>query len=481
MSMVFTLISLLNIGLSLAQTPTISNGEVLKRRFGTDAYGSAQNSLKRDLKIAIFDNGFAGFKSGSSLLPASAQLIEGPKNPQKADDFHGLGMAMILWEVMGKPDTGVKFYLVNADGYTNFKAGVQFAIQNQVDIVLYSQVWTFGGNFDGTGFIDAQVSQAIRAGITWINAAGNYGSKVSEGSVSEQLTTPRYFTVLKKGAPVTLTLSWNDFDDSSAAWSDQDLDLFVVDEAGKLVGSSEKKQLGHIPGPGDKNVSAYARETLTLNGLPEGKYRIEIKNISNNFTADSRFRVLLESNESVVFNSATLDREVFPPADHPEVITVGEDSPVSSRAVLGQSSSKPDFVLPKAIVDFSDKTHARGSSVAAAIFAGIYAKLKQARPDFNRTLVLTRVENENTDFAIDPDFKRVNAYEVPADLQKWITPECEVGFSYAHQTWVLQVPFQPVEFFPELRKPQGLEIRRSSGGLSPKLWKTPSPDELKRL
>ena len=56
-------------------------------------------------------------------------------------------------------------------------------VRERVDVVLYSQVWTFGSDFDGTGFINAQVSRALASGAIWINAAGNFGGAVYQGAV----------------------------------------------------------------------------------------------------------------------------------------------------------------------------------------------------------------------------------------------------------------------------------------------------------
>ena len=36
---------------------------------------------------------------------------------------------------------------------------------SQVDIILYAQNWQYGGNFDGGGFINSVVEEALSAGI----------------------------------------------------------------------------------------------------------------------------------------------------------------------------------------------------------------------------------------------------------------------------------------------------------------------------
>jgi hypothetical protein len=96
-------------------------------------------------------------------------------------------MAQIVWAMTGKHAEGPKFFLLNTNGLSNLKAAVEHAIQQKVDLILYSQVWPFGGNFDGTGFLNEQVNRATKEGIIWINAAGNNGNLVHNGYVKRQM------------------------------------------------------------------------------------------------------------------------------------------------------------------------------------------------------------------------------------------------------------------------------------------------------
>src|SRR5690606_5114880 len=68
-----------------------------------------------------------------------------------------------------------ELHLYHTYGYSNLKAAVEDAIKRKVDIVLYSQTWEYGGNFNGRGFINALVNKALDSGILWINNAGNFG------------------------------------------------------------------------------------------------------------------------------------------------------------------------------------------------------------------------------------------------------------------------------------------------------------------
>jgi hypothetical protein len=378
----------------------VLNAPALRSSLGLDAYRPV--TALSGLKIAILDNGFAGFEPGKGQLPESAQLIAGPQNPE-APTHHGLGMAQIIWAMTGKRSEGPRLYLVNANGFTNFRAAIDFVVRERVDIVLYSQVWTFGSNFDGSGFINAEVSRATQAGILWINAAGNFGQLTHNGEIAGRIDPSSRFVLQADGADfvqfenkldessLTVTLSWTDFADSADAASSLDLDLLVYDSEERLVASSELIQRGEAPAPGDASsrLSSYPRESVALRGLDRGVYRIRVRAQSDGFRDTDRFRIVLESDKpgSIDFVDRTEGSEILPPADHAEVITVGETLASSSRGPTFDGRAKPDVLLREATVSFSNGNTVRGSSTAAALFAGAVALMKATRPDLDASLL----------------------------------------------------------------------------------------------
>ncbi len=72
--------------------------------------------------------------------------------------------------------------------------------------------------------------------------------------------------------------------------------------------------------------------------------------------------------------------ELYPPADHTAVFTVGDAGPASSVGPTLDGRIKPDAVLLDSRVDFTDGMITAGSSNAAAELAGIAAVLKAAEP-----------------------------------------------------------------------------------------------------
>lgn len=174
-------------------------------------------------------------------------------------DKHGREMAAIAWAMTGGSRADApEFVLVNAKGMLNLNRAVQYCIDQKVDIILFSQNYEYGGNFDGRGFINAAVNRALSAGIIWINAAGNYGGRVFNAPVKLaagktvsgddawlDLNGKHSLRLLSRydDNPVRIILSWNAFTDDRTAGTDKDLDLFLYDEFGAEVASSVKKQV----------------------------------------------------------------------------------------------------------------------------------------------------------------------------------------------------------------------------------------------
>ena len=373
------------------------------------------------LKVAVLDYGFAGVGGGRPYLPANAVVVEDYdpafvrrfglgdpdyRKPLDPRNHHGRTMAQIVWGVTGFDPRGPRFYLLNANGPTMLRRAVRYAIEQKVDIVLFSGVFEGGGNGDGRGPINRIVADALAAGIVWINAAGNCGHHVYEGPVridgdgslrfraGRDGTALRFRNYLDENT-VTITLTWNDYREKEDAGTDKDLDLYVEDWIGKRLGASAKTQVS-----GDriaaKGESRNPRERVVLTDLAASQdfnYRIRVRARKNNFTARDRLRVLVAARqetyvdpatsaprEAVKFFDATGRGELYPPADNPGVLTVGDASPASAVGPTADGRVKPDVVLEDARAFFSDGEVSAGSSDAAAYFAAIVVVLKAAEP-----------------------------------------------------------------------------------------------------
>jgi hypothetical protein len=397
----------------------LTNAAAMRQRLGLTPEYDHVAGLE-SVKVAVLDYGFDGVGS-RPYLPDNAVLVEhydpefvrrfnlgDPeyRKPFEPGNRHGRTMAQIVWAMTGARAAGPRFYLLNANGPTMLRRAVRFAIEEKVDVILFSGSFEGGGNGDGRGPVNRIVADALAAGILWVNAAGNYGHCVYNGPV--QLGPDNYLrfrdgpdgTALRfrnrlDENTVTVTLTWNDYREEEDAGTDKDLDLYVEDSTRKAVGSSTKRQVS-----GDRSAgpdeSRNPRERVVLTDLPadlDFNYRIRVRARAGRFTADDRIRVLVASSrdtyvnpetktadDAVTFFDATGNGELFPPADNPLVLTVGESSPTSASGPTADGRVKPDVLLADARAFFSDGEITAGSSDAAAYLAGVAAVLKAAEP-----------------------------------------------------------------------------------------------------
>ena len=379
------------------------------------------------VKIAVLDYGFDGLGQGRTYLPASAEVVEhydaafvrrfALGDPEYRKGFepsnrHGRVMAQIVWAVTGSKPAGPKFYLLNANGPTMLRRAVRFAIEQKVDVILFSGSFEGGGNGDGRGPINRIVADAVANNILWINSAGNYGRRVYNGPIrvlsdgylrlrnGSDVAALRFRNHLDENT-VSITLTWNDYREEEDAGTDKDLDLYIEDWSGRRVGASEKIQVSGAAPTGPKETRN-PRERVILANLPASPevpkdpdycYRIRVKAKRGTFQPTDRLRVLVTATrdsyvapkgealrEALEFLDATGDGELFPPADHPLVLTVGDSEPSSSLGPTEDHRVKPNVILADSRADFTDGQISTGSSNAAAYVAGAVATLKAAAP-----------------------------------------------------------------------------------------------------
>ncbi len=402
----------------------------------------ARTTVKENLpgvKIAILERGFAGAEEAGNLPPGTLivnqydeeminkyDLNPGYEAPP-ANEAHGRRVAQLVWAMTGMSyDVAPQLYLLNANGLTNFRRAVRYAIEEKVDIIVYAQNWEYGGNYDGKGFVNAIVDDAIESGITWINAAGNYGRAVYNDSIQtskegnllfnkvsrSQNRDKLFFTMKSDEKDVRVLCVWNDFSDDRDYQALKDLDLYIYeyegDRLGELVGKSTYAQVAVDPSVNEelseRQQSQLAREEVFLNGLRKDKrYAIVIHNVSNNFSqAKDKIRVIVHANEGVLtFDDHTEGGEIMIPADHRHVISVGDLSESSSSGPTVDFRRKPEVILPPWIREgqtnvytdipyavFSDDVVVAGTSADAAIFGGMAAVLKANKPGITRTELL---------------------------------------------------------------------------------------------
>lgn len=382
----------------------LANLDDIITRMGLSRYHD-RSFRGRNITIAVLDNGYMGLKqSAGRRLPPWTKIEPSPRDEMQRTN-HGTKMAEIAYAVA----SGSRFYrvdvngprilLFNANGFTNFKAAVNGAIKAKADLVLYSQVWEYGGNWDGGGFINQLVSKATAAGILWVNAAGNLGLTTYSGPVSlvgtKRVALPDAdqtvrFTVPQDGTPVKIVLAWNDFRDSKDYRTEQDLDLILTDDQGQEKMSSKLVQSGSR-GTDAEDYSAHAREIIQTQ-LKRGVYRLRVDAKTQNFVSTSRLRLTVDGNGVRMFSGTPSDSLPIP-ADNPSVITIGASdvgySCKNAAEVVGQR--KPDLSL-KSYVQFNDGTGHHGTSAATAMAVGALAAYQSAWGKLDRSGVISLLQ-----------------------------------------------------------------------------------------
>lgn len=400
------IVSILTLSLSFnfafASSP-FKNLETYKESLGFNKIYQNETPSRR-IKVAVFDKGFYGYKEQIGVtLPRSTRYVPGPvAEPQDNRVDHGLRMAQILIGMMtddlNHADWVPEFSLYNVFGYTNFKAAVDDVINKKYDLVLYSEVWEYGGNSDGKGFINREVSRATKAGILWVNAAGNFAKTTFNSHVQtvndSWVRLPDRNNALeilcqatKTGkCPIKVVLSWNDFKDDVELGTDKDLDMALTDDFLNVIQSSSLKQ-SNDPKEERPGFSKYPREIITAELTP-GTYYIRVKNRSGNFGAKDRLRVTIDG-DGLKMPSHSTDNSLLNPADNASAITVGASD--SDRSSISAALKKPDLVAPSSISLTATDEEFRGSSNSAAIVAAGVAMVKAVEPSMNRSTVLQRI------------------------------------------------------------------------------------------
>lgn len=347
----------------------------------------------KTVKIAVLDNGFKGYQAAlGKTLPASTVFKPGPVAVDPAtEDPHGFFMAQIVAGLLDRlPGVTYELHLYSTFGYSNLEAAVNDVIAQRMDVVLYAQVWEFGGNGDGRGFINALVNKATSAGVTWVNAAGNFGDSTYRGKIEKaddgwvKLPGPNNAVRVRcekdqknttGKCKLRAVLSWNDFKDDVKQGTEKDLDLILTDDTLKIVQTAGLKQKLTFP-DGEAGSSLYPREILQAEVSP-GVYFLRVKMRSENFGGGDELRIVT-SGEFTKLVDATKGETLLPPADNSSVITVGASD--SEKSSVSQAMKKPELSQASSVL-VGEKEEYKGSSNSSAMVAAAVAVIESLKPD----------------------------------------------------------------------------------------------------
>ena len=135
------------------------------------------------IKVGVLDLGFGGYQSLQGReLPENLTVAKFGDDYAFDTEVHGTACAEIIHEMA----PGAELYLAYYDGTDlAFGQAVAWLIEQEVDIISNSTGANGLTPMDGTGFTAELVDEAQRAGIFWVNAAGNEATSHYRGRYND--------------------------------------------------------------------------------------------------------------------------------------------------------------------------------------------------------------------------------------------------------------------------------------------------------
>ena len=379
-----------NTGTAIVGQP-IANLGILREKVGTSTLNE-KNYYGQGVTIAVLDNGFHSLEQAKGKTLPPDLTIEPIYQGKMTKSIHGTKMAEVAYAIAtGKknydssiPSPDIKLF-VTSGAYYNLNSSIARLIKmkeenpNRNIIALYSQIWEYGGNLDGTGYIDYLVNLAANAGIIWINAAGNVGPSTYVDDIrinnKRQVELPGpdnslEFEVTNPMTQLKLVLAWNDFSNNYENYFTRwDFDYQLINSSGKVLAEANLIQDGTNQ-KGRKGYSRHAREQIKAM-LNPGTYSVKIttKHTQSQLYQGAKFWVVA-SGAGIYMKQPSPEAAVLMPADLPNVIAIGG----SDIGFGSLSDTKPDLYCPSQILLPGEKSPLlQGTSIAAAVCAGAIA------------------------------------------------------------------------------------------------------------
>jgi hypothetical protein len=460
-SKIFLLLSFLISGSAFAGSTVFFDLTGLVELIKLPDYLYYDKKPERPVRIAIFDQGFAGFDPSvhpGRTLPKVTRLM--PQQLRTAgSDSHGFQMAQAYYQLLTNNLNDFNYepelYLFNVferpGTLTNLRAAVSEAIELGVDIVVCPQVMDVGSNFDGKGPFNAEMNRLVKAGILWINSAGNYRQGVFNGAVTgadsdwAPLGSKKPEVLAVECRPrsgdecrIRVALAWNDVTDDSRASAEKDLDLYVFQglQTLKRLQAKEARDLyselkdykgrpENLPGRFFRSENRQRRPQAptrnNVDGAPApvtvpweiieatvktGFYYVRVKAASDNFDAKDRLRISITGKDRTFIPADTLREEnsngadnLQGLADNPNAVTVGSALlEPSGRYALDPFSSasrrlnKPELYTVGVFQSELDEIAPSTSYAAMVVAAGATAMVALNPAMKNRELFLQKLK-----------------------------------------------------------------------------------------
>ncbi len=346
----------------------------------------AAGILGEGSRVGVIDLGFHAYQRlVGTELPRETTARSFFRSPSGNGDLtgggedHGVACAEIVHDIA----PGAALYLANVETIVDLKAAVNWMMSEHVSVISHSVGWYFGG-LDGTGPINDIADTAARAGILWVNAAGNEAQRHTwapardsepddllefDESGDESLD----FVHVRSGEKLDLVLIWDEWPTSQ----DLDLEIEILDATGETLASSITDSQGNP-------YAVRQVEWISPDGQP---LAVRVRRVEGSI-AGRTIHVFRVGSGTLMEDHPRADRSLLVPADSPSVLAVGAvywrdeslDS-YSSRGALPSAgiAMKPELVAPVGVSTFTyGREGFRGTSAAAPHVAGAAGLLASA-------------------------------------------------------------------------------------------------------
>lgn len=304
---------------------------------------------------------------------------------------HGVACAEVIRDIA----PGAELHLVRVSGLTTLENAVAWAIREDIDIISMSLSFFNESFYDGTGDVNALMAPLAEAGVLMVTSAGNYADMHYRGRFNDRDGDGFHdFESSSLGLPVqlssgqsTLYLLWDQFRYCGRT----DIDLFITDEQGDVVGWSADEQAPDNDScfPGER-VSAYAAEF--------GWYYVRLKKAAG--AADTTFDLHTRRG---AFYDYTAAGSITDPGTSALALTVGAVrataylSPgvesFSSQGPTNGGLYKPDIAGPNGLSSsVYGPTGFYGTSASTPAVAGALALVMSREPDIDSYTAARRLE-----------------------------------------------------------------------------------------
>jgi subtilisin family serine protease len=362
----------------------------------------------KGVRVAIIDSGFGGYQQriAEGELPSNVVVADFCGGRFETNTEHGTAVAEIVHEMAPRAE----LYLVCFDSDVTFSQAAAYAKSRRVQIITHSGSTFNNGRGDGApapGTEGAVVADARRAGILWVNSAGNSAQRHWSGTFADSNGDGLHnFApanegngfVLERNEEVCVFLKWDEWPVAAS-----DFDLLLLNSSGTPVAVSQTRQTGSQPPT--EQICPY------VNTGPEAPFFAAIGVVNGATTP--RFDIFVR-NIDPPLQYLTPEGSIGDPGASPFAFAAGAIcwqnnalEPYSGRGPTIDGRVKPDIAAQDSnsgatYGPFTEcgRSGFTGTSASAPATAGAAALIKEQNPRFTADQIQAFVESNGRDLGL---------------------------------------------------------------------------------